>query len=139
MTILGEEFTMSMLISGTWDSIAKAESSLEKLQKQYHLQLQTKRTEPRKPGQSLMPYAIDVVSFDHIGVVHEITHFITGSSILIQEMTTTTYNAAYTGTPMFSLHMTINIPTEISIAGLRGEFMDFCDKLNLDAIMEPVK
>jgi glycine cleavage system transcriptional repressor len=35
--------------------------------------------------------------------------------------------------------MTISVPTNVSIAGLRGEFMDFCDHLNLDAIMEPVK
>jgi glycine cleavage system transcriptional repressor len=40
---------------------------------------------------------------------------------------------------MFSLHMTISVPTNLYIAGLRGEFMDFCDHLNLDAIMEPVK
>ena len=25
------------------------------------------------------------------------------------------------------------------ISGLREEFMDFCDQLNVDAIMEPVK
>ena len=40
---------------------------------------------------------------------------------------------------MFSLHMTISVPTDISIAAMRNEFMDFCDQLNLDAIMEPVK
>jgi len=35
--------------------------------------------------------------------------------------------------------MTIGVPTDISIATLRGEFMEFCDQLNLDSIMEPVK
>ena len=38
-----------------------------------------------------------------------------------------------------TVHMTISVPTNVSIAGLRGEFMDFCDHLNFDAIMEPVK
>ena len=41
--------------------------------------------------------------------------------------------------PMFSLHMTIVVPAHLSVAGLRSEFMDFCDHLNFDAIMEPVK
>jgi glycine cleavage system transcriptional repressor len=27
----------------------------------------------------------------------------------------------------------------VHIAALREEFMDFCDQLNVDAIMEPVK
>ena len=40
---------------------------------------------------------------------------------------------------MFSLHMTINVPAHTLIAALRDEFLDFCEQLNLDAIIEPVK
>ena len=40
---------------------------------------------------------------------------------------------------MFSVQMIVNVPTRIHLAQLREEFMDFCDSLNLDAIMEPVK
>ncbi len=44
-----------------------------------------------------------------------------------------------TGAKMFSLHMMVNIPSDSSIASIRGDFIEFCDRLNLDAIMEPVK
>ena len=57
----------------------------------------------------------------------------------IQEMASNTYLASQTGAKMFSLHMLINIPVDISISAIRGDFIDFCDRLNLDAIMEPVK
>jgi glycine cleavage system transcriptional repressor len=40
---------------------------------------------------------------------------------------------------MFSVHLTVDIPADIQIATLREEFMDFCDQLNLDAIIEPLK
>jgi glycine cleavage system transcriptional repressor len=40
---------------------------------------------------------------------------------------------------MFSVQMFINIPAGLHISGLREEFMEFCDQLNLDAILEPVK
>jgi glycine cleavage system transcriptional repressor len=40
---------------------------------------------------------------------------------------------------MFSVHMTVGIPSEMHIAGLREEFMDYCDALNLDAVLEPLK
>jgi hypothetical protein len=31
----------------------------------------------------------------------------------------------------------VQVPTRLHIAQLREEFMDFCDSLNLDAILEP--
>jgi len=49
------------------------------------------------------------------------------------------YAAAHTGTPMFSVHLTVDIPASLQIALLRDEFMDFCDQLNLDAVIEPIK
>ena len=97
------------------------------------------RTEPRRRQGDLMPYAIEVVAVDHVGIVHEITQFFSQRDIGVEDMYSGSYAAAHTATPMFSLHMTISVPTNVSIAGLRGEFMDFCDHLNLDAIMEPVK
>ncbi|MCP4126884.1 MAG: glycine cleavage system protein R, partial [Gammaproteobacteria bacterium] len=35
--------------------------------------------------------------------------------------------------------MTVGIPSSIHIATLRDEFMEFCDGLNLDAVLEPLK
>ncbi|MGH8473201.1 MAG: glycine cleavage system protein R, partial [Gammaproteobacteria bacterium] len=93
----------------------------------------------RKKLGNMMPYAVEVVSIDHPGIVHDIAQFFSTRDINIEEMYTGSYSAAHTGTPMFSLHVTISVPTNTSIAALRGEFMDFCDQLNLDAVMEPVK
>ena len=62
--------------------------------------------------------------------------FFAARKIDIAELNTRSYAAAHTGAPMFSVQMTINVPTAIQIAALRDEFMDFCDQLNLDAIIE---
>lgn len=139
MAVLGDQVAMIMMLSGTWDAIAKMEDMLPRLESRLDLSVTSSRGQPRSSTRQLMPYAIDVVSCDQIGVVHDITKFIADNNIDIQGLYTNSYQAAHTGTPMFSLHMTINIPTDVSIATLRGEFMDFCDQLNLDAIMEPVK
>lgn len=139
MVALGDCFAMIMMLAGTWDAVAKMEDLLPRLEERLHLSITSSRSQPQRPNQSLMPYAIDVVSFDQIGVVHDITKFIANNNIDIQALYTNSYKAAHTDTPMISLHMTINIPTNVSIAALRGDFMDFCDQLNLDAIMEPVK
>ena len=60
-------------------------------------------------------------------------------NINIEDLFTTTYSAPHTGALMFSLHMTIGIPSDMAIAALRGDFMDFCDDRNLDAMLAPVK
>lgn len=139
MTVLGNEFSAITMIAGTWDAIAKIEDQLQRLTTELGLAIQWKRTTPHRPEAAQMPYAIDVVCGDRPGVVHDIAKFIAENGIQIQDMYTHTYLAQHTETPMFSLHMTIAIPVNMSIAGLRGDFMEFCDRLNLDAIMEPVK
>jgi glycine cleavage system transcriptional repressor len=139
MTVLGGEFAMLFLLSGTWDAIAKMESAASRLEENLGLTIICRRTEARKKTTNLVPYAIEVVSIDHPGIVHDIAQFFSTRGINIEDMYTGSYAAAHTGTPMFSLHMTISMATHTSIAALRGEFMDFCDQLNLDAIMEPVK
>jgi glycine cleavage system transcriptional repressor len=40
---------------------------------------------------------------------------------------------------MFAVQMAVNVPSSQNIAQLREEFLEVCDRLNLDAILEPVK
>ena len=139
MAVLGNEFAMISLVSGSWSAIAKIESVLDRLEDSLDLRIIRKRTESRQPSNDKMPYAVEVISIDHPGIVNDIAHFYTTRDIEIEDLYTGTYSAIHTGSPMFSLHMTISVPTDNSIAGLRGEFYEFCDQLNVDAIMEPVK
>ena len=139
MAVLGGEFSMMLLLVGAWDAIVKVEGTLPRLEAKHGIKFVSKRTEARKPGPSLMPYAVDVVSSDHSGIVYDIAKFFSDREIGIEDMYTSSYPAVHSGTRMFSLHMTLSVPTNNSIATLRGEFMDLCDNLNLDAVMEPVK
>jgi len=139
MAVLGGEFAMIILLSGHWNAIAKIEGMLPRLQTDLELTIQSKRTESRKSAGNLVPYAVEVVSMDHPGIVHDIANFFSRRQINIEDLYTSTYVAPHTGTPMFSLHLTVGIPADTAIATLRGEFMDFCDELNLDAMLAPVK
>jgi glycine cleavage system transcriptional repressor len=139
MAVLGGEFAVILLLAGTWDAIAKIESMIPRLEDSLDLTLISRRTEVREKVANLMPYAVEVVASDRLGIVHDIAQFFSSRDINIEELFTGSYAAAHTGTPMFSLHVTISVPTNTSIAALRGEFMDLCDQLNLDAVMEPVK
>ena len=139
MTVLGDEFAAMMLLSGNWNAIAKLEHALPRLEEKMELQVQARRTEARTASENLIPYGIEVVSIDHRGIVHDIANFFYQRNINIEDAFTSTYHAPHTGALMFSLHMTVGIPAETAIATLRGEFMDFCDDRNLDAMLAPVK
>lgn len=139
MTVLGGEFALILLVSGNWNAVAKLENLLPGIGKRLDLTIASKRTEQRKAATNLLPYAVDVVSIDHPGIVYNLANFFSSRDINIQDLVTNSYSAAHTGTPMFSVHMIVNIPADVHIAGLRDEFMDFCDEFNLDAVIEPVK
>jgi glycine cleavage system transcriptional repressor len=40
---------------------------------------------------------------------------------------------------MFAMQVLIGIPSDQHIASLREDFLDFCESLNIDATMEPLK
>lgn len=139
MTVIGDRLAIMMLLSGPWDAIAKIENLLSRLEGDLDITFLVQRTKARESERELMPYAVEVVAVDQVGLVHQIAQFFARRNINIEDLYSGNYAAAHTGTQMFSLHMTISIPTDVSISAMRNEFMDFCDQLNLDAIMEPVK
>jgi len=139
MAVLGGEFAIIMLLSGNWNSVAKIEQALPNLEEKLELKIQSKRTEPRTSTDHLIPYAVEVVSLDHAGIVCDIADFFYRRHINIEDVYSSTYPAPHTGARMFTLHMTVGIPSDTAIAALRGEFMDFCDDRNLDAMLAPVK
>lgn len=139
MTVLGGEFAVILMVSGKWNQLAKLEDALQGLRESLELTITSKRTEPGEPAKDLMPYTVEVISIDHPGIVYELAHFFSKRNINIQELNTTRYSAAHTGTPMFALHITANIPADIHVASLRDEFLDFCESQNMDATIEPMK
>ncbi|MCH9673395.1 MAG: glycine cleavage system protein R [Gammaproteobacteria bacterium] len=139
MAVLGTEFSMMLLLAGHWNAIAKVEQTLPRVAEKLDLRMEVRRTQPRSDSKIHVPYAVEVVAVEQPNVVRDVADFFANREINVEDMYTTTYAAPHTGAPMFSLHMTIGIPAELAIATIRGEFMDFCDDLNLDAMLAPVK
>ncbi len=139
MSVLGGEFAVLMLVEGNWNTIAKLESALPGLQAPLDLTIQSRRTENVPQAGQGMSYAVNVVSLDHPGIVNQLAGFFSSRNINIQDLETDSYRAAHTGTKMFTANITITLPPDTHIARLREEFLDFCDELNLDAVLEPLK
>jgi len=139
MTVLGGKFAILMQVDGPWDRLARLQDQIPELQNALGLTIITERTEPVDSSAALLPYGVDVVALDQPGIVHNLASFFADRNINIEDMVTSSYAAAHTGTPMFAVRITLGIPADVHIAGLREEFMDFCDGMNIDAVLEPVK
>jgi len=136
MMVLGGEFAMMLLVIGKSENINSINKKLESIASDLGLTLIAKETQRKSTDVKRLPYQVTVVSMDHPGIVHDISDFFSSRNLNIEEIETTTYPAAHTGTPMFSLDMIISMPFESSVKTLRDEFVTFCDDLNLDASLE---
>lgn len=139
MVVMGQEFAIIMMVSGSWDAVAKFESQIPALEKRLGLSILIKRTTRKEPQRAALPYNVNVIALDNPGIVHEIANFFAVQGINIESLETSTYAAPHTGSPMFALNMIVNIPARVHIGALRENFMLFCDDRNLDAIIEPFK
>jgi len=134
MTVLGGEFAIVLLTSGSENNIKDFITQKPQLEKSLAMQLlmaTTQTTDNSSPD--TIPYQVEVSALDHPGIVRNLASFFSNRQINIVNLDTDKYAAPHTGTPMFALHMTIGIPTDMAITRLRDEFTEFCDQLNLDA------
>jgi glycine cleavage system transcriptional repressor len=128
-----------LLVQGNWNQIAKLENVLEAIQKRMEIKIHTLRPDAKDKGRDCVPYSLETISLDKENVIESITSFLIDREIDIEEITGSSYFAPYIQTPVFSTKFIILIPPRLHLLSLREEFLDFCDQLNIDAILEPIK
>lgn len=128
-----------LLIEGNWNQIAKLEAALEILKHKLDIRIHKIRPEKSSNSTEYLPYSIETISIDRHDIIGCISQFLVARSITIEEIIGSRYQAAYLQSDVFSTRFVIFIPPELRILSLREEFLDFCDQMNIDAILEPIK
>ncbi len=136
---LGTEFTSNLLLTGTWDALAKLETALPNFENKLDVRYVVRRTQLPVPPMDELPYSIYITALEHSGTVHKITQFFLEQQIRIHELFINHYKTPISEIMMLSISLLITLPTKQSIADIRENFMLFCDDHNFDAVMEPVK
>ena len=139
LSTVGRDITLTALAVGSWDAIAKLESSLGRLEREDGLKLMWYRTGDKQVQTDLLPYIVEVVAADKPGITFQLADFFDRQGISIESLHCSRYRAMQTGADMYSAQVTIGVPARMHIAALRDDFLEFCDHLNLDAIMDPMK
>lgn len=139
LSTVGRDVSVTALATGSWDAVAKLEAMLSRLDCEDGLKLIWARTGPKPLQSNLLPYVVEVVAADKPGILFQLADFFDRQSITIESLHSSRYRAMQTGADMFSAQVTIGVPADMHIAALRDDFLEFCDHLNLDAIMDPMK
>lgn len=135
MTVLGGEFAVLMALSGDSAQLNAFERALSEMAGD-DLAYIFRTTHERESSAQARPYTATNVAMGHPGIVASIASFFSAREINIYDFDTAASRAPHTGTPIFNVRLTAEVPAEIRIKDLRQAFADFCDEQDLNGSLE---
>lgn len=127
--------TMTVLIGGPWNTIAKFEAVIKK----YDGKVLVARTQSRGVQVGSFPYASYIVAPDAPDVLAKITEFLYEQEITLHNIQVESYKAPLTEAAMLGISIAFGFPATHIVADFREHFIVFCDENNFDVAMEPQK
>ena len=128
-----------LLVDGNWNQIAKLEGLLELIATRLGLEISFLRPEEELQVKEGVPYLLETISADKKDLMFAVSAFLQERGVFIEEITASRHQAPYFNHSVFSSKFVLLVPANVHILSLREEFLDFCDDLNIDAILEPIK
>lgn len=139
MAVLGGDFAVIMLVSGSQKQVDALADHLSELQQKADLTVVSRSAQsPSAPrAVPVIPYLLKAVGMDHSGIVHNIAHLLAGMDINVETAETSTSHSPQTGTPIFSMYMKLTAPANLSASRIRSELAALGEELNVDIAIEP--
>jgi glycine cleavage system transcriptional repressor len=133
MALLGGEFAAIMLVSLPEAKIAPLNHTLAALSSE-SIVVTTKATKPIDPERfrGYVPCRLTVSGADHEGIVHTVSSYLLSRSINIQDMESDVVYAPITGTPLFAMKATVQVPPAIAVSDLRRSLSEIGDKESVE-------
>lgn len=137
LTRHGEVCALVLQVNGSWDGLARMESSLPTLAKRHSFTFDVTRSLPLESRPQSLPYVAYVSAAYRPDIIGELCQFFIDHRVELENLTCDTYQAPQTGGTMLNATLTVTLPAGTQISWLRDQFLDFADALNLDALIEP--
>ena len=126
-------------VTGNWNAVAKLDDALLRLHGEDGLHVVSSRSSRNDAAAETIPYVAEITGADRPGMLAQMVQFFSERQIPIEDFHATTSRAAYGETRIGSTHFTVGLPASVSLATIRGEFMDLCDELNVDGVLAPIR
>jgi glycine cleavage system transcriptional repressor len=134
MAVLGGEFAIMMLVSGSADEVARIAREHAKLHESTGLDIitrDTKSPEEHRRSQSI-PCVVTCDAIDNPGIVRAVSRTLRDLGLNIVSLETTTYEAPVTGSPLFRLRAACDVPKGVTVTKVRQAMHEVAERENID-------
>jgi glycine cleavage system transcriptional repressor len=138
-SLLAEELSVSFVLSGHWNALAKFEHNAGNIASRLGLAIQVNRSKKQQLPGAHLPYSVQIFAGGNETLITDVTAFFIDQGIIIQELFANTYQAHQTDSPATVLNLAIAIPADVPVNLVRDSFQMLCDECNMDGILEPIK
>lgn len=137
--MIGDRTAASLLVTGNWSALGKLETAMPGVAEQLEMQVLFSRCDDRGSNPEFRPYAAEVIAPQQPDLLTHLLEFFYGQGVEIADIVTQNYASTYTGAEMYSVQMVLHVPVSQHPQALRESFMDLCDDLNADGMLDPIK
>lgn len=134
MAVLGAEFGILVLVSGTPAQIGRVEGEVAQLTDRTGLGVLVRGTRSPEEHRRAMviPCLVTAEAIDQEGIVRAVSRALHRAGVNIVSLETTTYQAPDTGSPLFRLEARIDVPQATGVARVRKAMDEVAELENLD-------
>jgi glycine cleavage system transcriptional repressor len=134
MAILGAEFGILLLVSGTVDQVAALDRDIPRLAEATGLSIVARRTKSPEEHRraAAIPCIVTAEALDHEGIVRAVSRGLHAVGVNIVSLETHAYEAPVTGSPLFRMEARVDLPAGTSVAKVRKAMDQVAEAENLD-------
>ncbi|MBW2731283.1 MAG: hypothetical protein JRH20_02760 [Deltaproteobacteria bacterium] len=131
MAMLAGEFALIVLFTGSQDGVAQVERGREALEKQLDFSITLRSTQRPEARDDCLAYELRVGGVDQPGIVYGVSQALAALEINVASFDSRLEPAAFSGTPVFTLHAELQVPGRPALAQLQEALEALCDDKNL--------
>jgi glycine cleavage system transcriptional repressor len=140
MAVLGGDFAVILLFSVEDEAFRAIEGGVEALSARTGLSVILRKTRHEIAlEQPSLVWRIRAVAMDHPGIVHRLAQAVADRSFNILELSSQTTPAPVSGTPVFSMEMTVAVPAGENPTVLRAELVRLGAEEGVDIEVHPLR
>lgn len=136
MAILGGEFALILLFSGSPVAVERASEMSRALERELGLRISLHETKPSASQQAFLPFHLRVSGLDRPGIVARVSKVLVRHGINVASLESRIQNAPLSGTSLFLLNAELQVPSAVALSSLRKDLADVCEEENLDFLFE---
>ena len=136
MAILGGDFAMILLFSGTPDAVEQVRKGMTRTSVQLGLSHSIKVTRPRRDPGRFLVHRLRVTGLDHPGIMHRVTAVLAEHEVNVASLETHLGAAPMSGAPVFVMTADLQSPLDLTSGEIRKALDGVCSREAVDFTLE---